>query len=62
MNYVPIFNQECNRCGTEPCVGIQDQEILHSAVRSTGLCGPHFFQDRLMSEWELWNDEPESTE
>lgn len=53
----PDFQSACERCGASPCVVIQG-DTAHSSL----LCGPHFFQDRLMNDWSLWNEEPESTE
>lgn len=57
--YEPIFNLECIECGSEPVVGIRDDE---GSLRCTHLCGADFFADRLMSDWDLWNTQPDSTE
>ena len=57
--YLPIFDLECRQCDTSPVVGIQDSP---ESIRSTGLCGCCFFSDRLMVDWELWNDRQEATE
>lgn len=59
QTYLPIFGLECRRCGTSPVVGIQETPNI---IHSTGLCGPHFFADRLMVDWEEWNNSPESSE
>lgn len=58
--FIPIFDLECEVCGGVPCVGIQEPEA--TGVRSTGVCGVHFFRDRGMRDWEEWNAEKESTE
>lgn len=58
MLYTPIFGQACARCDYNVCVGIQNDE----GVSSTNLCGVHFFSDRTMVDWELWNEDKESTE
>jgi len=57
--YIPIFGAECNKCGYEPVVGVRQES---GAVRSSGLCGPHFFNDRYMTDWSYWNDIRDETE
>lgn len=59
MIYTPIFGQECSRCDQTTCVGLAAND---EGIQSTGLCGVHFFSDRTMVDWELWNEEKESTE
>jgi hypothetical protein len=58
--YIPLFQVECNSCGTDPVVGIR--EPTSEGIRSTGLCGSHFFQDLTMWDWEVWNEQKEDTE
>ena len=57
MIYQPDFQSECRICGTSPTVVVQGH-----TVPNTELCGPHFFKDRVMVDWELWNTLPEDTE
>lgn len=57
--YIPIFDVECDRCCDSPVVGIRASP---NTIRSSGLCGPHFFNDSLMFDWEEWNEPRESTE
>lgn len=56
----PDFTAECRLCGNGPCVIVHDPETRHNS--ETELCGRHFFNDRLMVDWERWNDEREATE
>jgi len=58
--FIPIFDQECNQCGDTPCVGVRNSDNI--GIRSTGVCGLHFFFDRSMIDWEVWNDPVEGTE
>lgn len=53
----PNFQGECRECGTSPTVIVVDHP-----VPETDLCGWHFFADRSMIDWQLWNDDPEDTE
>ena len=55
--YHPDFEAECRICGTSPTV-VVDNHIQGE----TFLCGVCFFGDRLMMDWEEWNEESESTE
>lgn len=55
--YRPDFNGECRECGTSPTV-----VVLGHIVPDTDLCGPHFFADRSMVDWELWNLRNEDTD
>lgn len=57
MIYKPDFEEECYICGATPCVTIEGH-----IVPETRLCGPHFFNDRRMVEWEEWNTQEEDTE
>lgn len=57
--YEPIFNLDCVECDSEPVVGLRDDD---GQLRCTQLCGRCFFGDRLMADWELWNDDREATE
>lgn len=50
--YYPNFHQSCRLCDTSPTVVVAGHE-----VPKTGLCGPCFFQDREMKEWNDWNQE-----
>ena len=52
MTYHPDFDTECRLCGATPCVVV----VGHKQPR-TELCGPHFFHDSRMVDWELWNEE-----
>lgn len=58
LSYTPVFNAECDRCGGSPCVGIH----AGVGIALTNFCGPCFFADRAMSDYELWNDEQEPSE
>lgn len=53
----PDFENECRECGALPTVVVVDHPVPH-----THLCGRHFFADRSMVDWELWNDQVEGTE
>jgi hypothetical protein len=55
--YQPDMEAECRLCGASPCVIVYDPENRHN--HKTELCGRHFFSDRLMVDWELWNDQRE---
>jgi hypothetical protein len=55
--YHPDFDAECRVCAASPCV-VVDGHISPD----TELCGVHFFHDRLMIDWELWNEPSEDTE
>lgn len=57
MTYHPDFDAECRICGASPCVVVDNHP-----QGDTELCGIHFFSDRSMIDWELWNEEIESTE
>lgn len=56
--YVPIFGAECSKCDHTVLVGLQSK----IGVRSTGLCGVCFFQDRSMIDEDQWNEPREATE
>jgi hypothetical protein len=56
--YVPNFDGECWRCEAGPTVGLATE----SGLQDTRLCGACFFQDRLMLDWEWWNEDREETE
>lgn len=55
--YHPDFAAECRLCGASPCVVVEDHP-----QPDTELCGVCFFGDRSMVDWDLWNEQPESTE
>lgn len=57
--YTAIRQVECNVCATDPVVGLRTPG---GEVVSTGLCGPHFFGDRMMCDPEMWNNGKEATE
>jgi len=57
--YTAIYQVECTLCSEEPVVAIRAPS---GRLASTGLCGPHFFGDRAMSDPELWNEPQEATE
>lgn len=57
MTFQPDFDSECTVCGSVPTV-----IVIGHIQPDTELCGVHFFQDRLMIDWEFWNEEPEETE
>lgn len=57
MIYKPDFMEECYHCGATPCVVVEGH-----IVPETHLCGVCFFHDRLMVDYEEWNNEPEDTE
>ena len=52
--FTPNFEGECHVCGTSPTVRVEGH-----AVPETDLCGPHFFNDPSMIDWEQWNDPQE---
>lgn len=56
-SYQPDFTVECSLCDSRPCVVVVDH-----ICPDTGLCGCCFFGDRLMIDWEEWNNQPEDTE
>lgn len=49
--FVPDFEIECRECGTKPTV-----IVVGHPIPETNLCGPHFFADRSMVDWALWNE------
>ena len=57
MIYRPDFDTECYLCGSTPTVIVEGH-----VVPDTQLCGPCFFKDRRMVEWEEWNTQPDDTE
>lgn len=57
MIYRPDFDEECYKCGTSPTVVVEGH-----IVPNTQLCGPCFFNDRRMLDWEEWNNTAEDTE
>ncbi len=57
FNFIPDSTSKCYICDSSPCVKIPEHP-----VPDTKLCGPCFFQDRLMIDPDLWNDQPEDTE
>lgn len=50
--YHPDFEESCSICGSSPCV-----MVVGHVQPDTGLCGPHFFDDGRMFDWEEWNDQ-----
>jgi hypothetical protein len=59
MTYEAIYQVECAVCGASPVVGLRAPSGI---IASTGLCGSHFFGDRLMLDPEEWNSRQEATE
>lgn len=59
--FAPIFGVECKVCEASPCVGIREPEPPFN-LRCSELCGICHFGDRAMVDYELWNEQPESTE
>lgn len=57
MIYRPNFDEECFICGTSPTVVVEGH-----IVPETKLCGPCFFKDRRMLDWEEWNIVSDDTE
>lgn len=55
--YCPDFAGECRECGSSPTVIVVDH-----IVPDTDLCGVHFFADRAMVDWQLWNLREDDTE
>jgi len=53
IEYTPDFEAECYVCGGSPCVVVE-----HHLQPNTLLCGPHFFHDPEMVDWNEWNDQP----
>jgi len=54
MIYRPDFDTECYLCGTSPVVVVEGH-----TVPNTQLCGPHFFKNEEMYDWEEWNTQPD---
>lgn len=52
--HAPDFDKECRICGTSPCV-----IVVGHKQPDTDLCGSHFFNDKEMGKWELWNEQEE---
>ena len=59
MDYIAIYQVECAVCGHSPVVGLRTPG---GNITSQGLCGAHFYGDRLMLDPEEWNSQPETTE
>ena len=57
MIYRPNFDGECYRCGNSPTVVVEGH-----IVPDTQLCGPCFFADKSMVDWEEWNATAEDTD
>jgi len=57
--YVAIWQVECGICGGGPAVGLRTPS---GYITSSGLCGPHFFGDKTMSDPDNWNQPQEATE
>ena len=57
MTYQPNFSDECSVCGRSPTV-----HVVGHLLPETVLCGPCFFSDRAMLDWEEWNEQQEDTE
>jgi len=55
--YEPDFKSECYECGRTPCV-----RVVGHRVEKTQLCGVCLFSDRLMVDWQLWNERSEDLE
>lgn len=55
--FVPNFDIECRICETKPTV-----TVVEHVEPDTELCGPHFFADKTMVDYELWNDQLDATE
>jgi hypothetical protein len=58
--FLPIFGIDCSRCDNQPIVGLVEDD--GERVQSLGLCGVCYFHDRLMVDYDLWNEAPEGTE
>lgn len=52
LSFHPDFEASCRICGTSPCV-----VVANHPVPDTDLCGPHFFHNTEMNQWEDWNEE-----
>jgi hypothetical protein len=59
--FTPIFGIDCKVCESTPVVGVRDPD-QPTQIRASGLCGVCHFGDRMMVDYELWNDQPESTD
>lgn len=57
MIYRPNFDGVCHKCGNSPTVIVEGH-----IVPETLLCGPHFFNDKTMVDWDEWNTQPDETE
>lgn len=60
--FLADFTNECEKCGTTPCVAVHDPEPTGTTIHFTGLCGVCLFHDRSMVDPELWNEPKEATE
>jgi hypothetical protein len=57
MTFLPSFEVRCRICETVPTVVIPGH-----AVEVTELCGVCFFGDRIMLDWDLWDEPKDPTE
>lgn len=57
MIFVPDFAEDCYECGRSPCVIVKGH-----IVPKTHLCGPCFFHDANMIDYEEWNTTTEEEE
>jgi len=55
--YHPNFDIDCRECGRLPTV-----IVVGHICPDTELCGVHFFSDRSMLDYDLWNNQSEGTE
>lgn len=55
MDFTPLFDSECWKCGSSPTVGICQPK----GPEDTRLCGPHFFVDPSMVQWSEWESSNE---
>lgn len=56
--YAPDFTSDCRICGTSPTVVV----LHHKYEPHTDLCGPHFFNDPQMTDWDQWPTNPPETD
>ena len=57
--FFPCFaaSKRCTICDTSPTVQVFENGQL---VIDSEACGPHFFNDRSMLDYEVWNEPKES--
>lgn len=52
QSFHPDFTASCHICGSSPCVVVNNHP-----QGDTELCGPCFFLDAAMFDWNEWNQQ-----